>query len=124
GGASIVTQITDGQQLTLPMVPGETQSGSQSVGGTYTITAPGFSCSGPITGTISWQWTYVGIESVTVPAGTFNACRFDYLRSEALSTTCPPGFGAGSATDPVTYWFVPDIGIVKTGGLEMISHSP
>jgi hypothetical protein len=124
GGATIVSQIDDGQELTLPMVPGETQSGSQSVTGTFTISAPSFSCSGPITGTIAWQWTYVGIEPVTVPAGTFNACRFEYMRTERLQTTCPPGIGGGGATDSVTYWFVPNIGIVKANGLEMISYSP
>jgi hypothetical protein len=124
GGATIVLEINDGQQLTLPMLPGETQSGVGAVTGTFTITAPGFSCSNAITGTIGWQWTYVGIETVTVPVGTFDACRFEYVRSEQLQTPCPGGMAVGGATDSVTYWFVPDIGIVKAGGLEMISHSP
>jgi hypothetical protein len=125
----IETTINDGQQLTLPMAPGETQSGSQSVSGNYAITttalgSPATICTAPITGTIQWQWTYVGMESLTVPAGTFKACRFEYVRSESLGTTCPPGIAGGSASDAVTYWFAPDIGIVKAGGFEMISHSP
>ena len=124
GGATIVSELYDGQQLTLPMVPGDTQAGSQAVSGNYTATGFGYSCSSPITGTISWAWTYVGIESVTVPAGTFAACRFEYFRSEQLNTTCPPGYASGGATDRGTYWFVADIGIVKAGGLVMVSHSP
>lgn len=123
---TIATEIDDGQELTLPMEPGETQFGYRAVSGGVAISAPGFSCTQPITGNIAWQWTYVGIETVTVPAGTFAACRFRYYRAERLSTVCPgrPVTGGGAAGDWVTYWFVPDIGVVKSEGLVMISHTP
>jgi hypothetical protein len=123
-GATIVAEIDDGQELTLPMVPGETQFGYHAVAGQFQISAPGFSCTLPLTGSVAWMWTYVGIETVTVPAGTFSACRFDYYRVEQLSTACPGGSGAGSAGDWVTYWFVPDIGMVKANGLVLLSHTP
>lgn len=107
-GVTIATEIDDGQELTLPMEPGETQFGYRAVNGGVSINAPGFSCTQPITGNIAWQWTYLGVETVTVPAGTFEACRFRYYRAERLSTVCPgrPATGGGAAGDWVTYWFV------------------
>jgi hypothetical protein len=49
-------------------------------------------------------------ESVTVPAGTFQAVKFEV--TSMGTTTCPNGYGSGNATD--TLWFVPGVGTVKT----------
>jgi len=106
--------ITDGRRLTLPMNAGETQSGSGPVTGTESLVAVGISCNGSITGTTQWQISFIGMESVTVPAGTFSACRFSFRQTEDVQATCAGGPGSGVSSDRFTLWFAPGLGTVKT----------
>ena len=59
-------------------------------------------------GSQTGSFTFVGRESVTVPAGTFNACKF----STAVTTT----YTAISSTSVTTaiQWVVPNVGMVRT----------
>lgn len=54
--------------------------------------------------------TFLGMESVTVPAGTFNACKF-----RIDQTTRYPTVGSTSSTT-FTSWNVPSVGSVKSEG--------
>jgi hypothetical protein len=67
----------------------------------------------------------IGMESVTVPAGTFNAMRVDFTMAWTSG-------GEGlDMTYLITDWFVENVGLVKTsagadfGGysLELVSYS-
>ncbi len=65
-------------------------------------------------GTDTTDFTAVGMESVTVPAGTFNAMRIDVVTVFTIETT------VSGAKVPVTLnitgsaWYAPGIGMVKT----------
>ncbi len=61
---------------------------------------------GTQTGTI----TLVGRESITVPAGTYSACKF-----KVDETTQYPGVGSNSVTT-ATSWLVPGVGMVRSEG--------
>ena len=56
--------------------------------------------------------TFLGMESVTVPAGTFNACKF-----KVDQTTRYPVAGSTSSTT-FTTWTVPNVGSVKSEGTD------
>lgn len=56
--------------------------------------------------------TFLGMESVTVPAGTFNACKF-----KIDQTTRYPGAGSTSVTS-FTTWNMPGVGNVKSDGTD------
>ena len=56
--------------------------------------------------------TFLGLESVTVPAGTFNACKF-----RVDQTTRYPAAGSTSSTT-FTTWTVPNVGSVKSEGTD------
>lgn len=64
------------------------------------------------TGTQVGTTTFLGKESVTVPAGTFNACKF-----KIDQTTRYPTPGSTSATS-FTTWMMPGIGNVKSEGTD------
>jgi hypothetical protein len=55
------------------------------------------------TGTI----TLIGRESITVPAGTFNACTYS-----VNTTTSYPSIASNSVTRSTT-WHMPDIGLIR-----------
>ena len=101
------------QALNLPMQPGETQSISATLSGTITISVGPYSCTAPLSGTQQAAYTFVSVESVTVPAGTFAACRFNFDRTAFAESTCGEGFGVGSSTDHATVWTVSGLGLVK-----------
>lgn len=86
----------------------------REVVGTQTLTVPGYSCEGSIQGALRWQIEFVGLEKVTVPAGTFDACRFQFGRKDLLQTACGQATGSGQAADPLILWAVEGLGIVKT----------
>lgn len=104
----------DGYVLSLPMEEGDVQTGLREVIGTQTFSLPGYTCQGSIQGALRWQFEFVGLEQVTVPAGTFNACRFMYGRKSILQAVCGQVTGGGEAADPVILWAVEGLGIVKS----------
>ena len=56
--------------------------------------------------------TFLGRESVTVPAGTFNACKFKIEQT----TRYPNGLAASTSITNFTSWSVPGVGNVKSEG--------
>lgn len=64
----------------------------------------------PCTGSMEKRYQVLANESVTVPAGTFQAVKFEV--TSMGTTTCPNGYGGANATD--TLWFAPGVGIIKT----------
>jgi hypothetical protein len=104
----------DGYVLSLPMEEGDVQTGLREVIGTQTLTVPGYTCQGSTQGALRWQFEFAGLEQVTVPAGTFNACRFFFGRKYILDTVCGEVTGGGEAADPVILWVVEGLGIVKS----------
>jgi Ca-activated chloride channel family protein len=63
-----------------------------------------------ITATTSEDWTASGVESVSVPAGTFEAIRVD----GSATTSISGGFFDVPATSVThTFWYAPGVGIVK-----------
>jgi hypothetical protein len=125
----VVVDQAASQALNLPMQPGETQSINAAVSGTVTGTVPGYTCTGTLSGAQQAAYTFVGVESVTVPAGTFAACRFNFERTANVQSTCGAGFGAGASTDRATVWTVDGLGLVKNlnsvdgSATELISRS-
>jgi len=57
--------------------------------------------------TQSGNITYVSRESIAVPAGTYNACKFT-----TVSSTQYPTVGSNSTTN-TTSWVVPALGLVR-----------
>ena len=132
GGLGIqgVIEVSDGGSLPMAMTMGMSAGNSGPVTGSYSITGPGVSCGSPVTGSFFWEYTFLGRETVTVPAGTFNACRFRYHRATSYAVTCTPGFGAGAADDTLTLWAAEGVGMVKSQNqangstVELVSFTP
>ena len=103
GGAVISTSTNDPARIEFPnaMNVGQTHSLAWKV----RATASGFS------GTIdlTTKWKLVGKESVTVPAGTFSACKFEVATTEDSNTA-----GATTDTDLTGIaWTSPTFGLLK-----------
>ena len=113
-GATIIVDQTVPQSLTLPMQPAAVQRLDGAITGSVSITAPGFSCQAQLSGTQSSSMQFVGIEQVTVPAGTFSACRFSFERVTTLEFNCPRSTANGNADDHLTIWAADGVGMVKT----------
>lgn len=103
GGAVISTSVNDPARIEFPnaMTVGQTHSLAWKV----RASASGFA------GTIdlTTRWKLVGKENVTVPAGTFPACKFEVTTTEDSSTA-----GATTDTDLTgTAWTSPTFGLLK-----------
>ena len=109
-GLTIVLEQVVTQALRLPMEPGERQTISGLISGTTATTGP-VSCTGTLSGMQQSVYTFVGVEPVTVPAGSFTACRFTFDRNIELHSTCGP---AQTSTDNLTMWAVAGVGLVKS----------
>ena len=104
---------TDYSGVTLPKIisAGDTWTQTLTLHGESTLT-DGTSIIAD--GTLATSFTAVGMESVTVPAGTFNAMRIDVVTVFTIETT------VSGTTVPVTLnitgsaWYAPGIGMVKT----------
>ena len=97
------------------MTQEEIQGETYPVVGTQSLHISEYTCEGAISGDISWQLEFQGIEKVTVPVGTFTACRFLFGRARNLQATCGQGTSGGQAADPlILLWAVEGLGIVKS----------
>jgi hypothetical protein len=113
GGVHTVSDISLAQALELPMQPGRTQQWTGPLSINTSITGPDISCATTTTGTHQTAYTFVGIESVTVPAGTFTACRFDYDQTQTWQQTGCAGTVNGSSAAHLTIWSVDGLGRVR-----------
>ena len=96
--------------------------------GTQSLRIQAYSCEGTVQGANKWQLEFVGVEKVTVPVGTFTACRFQFGRAEILQASCGEVTGGGQAVDPVILWAVEGLGIIKSSNpndgstVELVSY--
>jgi hypothetical protein len=103
GGALLSTSVNDPARIEMPRSfnVGETKSLAWVV----RATASGFATNIDVYST----WKLVGRESVTVPAGTFNACKFEITAGENSNTA-----GVTTDTDLTgTAWTSASFGLVK-----------
>ncbi len=69
-----------------------------------------------VNGRFVFDYTAVGLESVTVPAGTYNALRVDAtIHIQVTSLHVPAG------TYTITSWWAPGVGLVKSEGTSHVT---
>ena len=127
-GAMVAMDVTDSSGVWLPpaelLTPGYSWTNSY----TTTISALAVGADVDITSTTDESLTVVGMETVNVPAGTFQALRVD---STMESTFGGMMMALPGTTSNSTYWFVDGIGIVRyvnsgadySGGGDLTSYS-
>jgi hypothetical protein len=110
-GEIVSTDVTESSGVFLPaaslLAPGYSWSDNYSV--VMTITAEGFSVD--MTMSAAETWTAAGMETVSVPAGTFEAMRVEGTENISMS-----GFMGMEGVDTVvdaTFWFAEGVGIVR-----------
>jgi hypothetical protein len=128
-GVEVDFQTTQLTGVTLPAVinPGDTWSQSLTLEGTETINGQEF----PAKNELTSNCVATGIESVTVPAGTFDAMRVDCTTD--MNITMNMGGGDIQATINLSSmaWYAPNVGMVKTittgndldSTIELLSYS-
>lgn len=105
-------QTTQLEGITLPAIinPGDTWSQSLTLEGTETINGEAF----PATNQITYNCTAIGIESVTVTAGTFDAMRMDCNTKMNITLT----MGGSDFRTPLdlssSSWYALNVGLIKT----------
>ncbi len=111
-GTSTDFQTTALEGVTMPasLNPGDSWTQSLTLEGTQTVNSDTF----PVSNQVTQSCTAVGVESVTVPAGTFDAMRVDCQINMNITIDI-----AGSPfTTPIalnnTNWYVLKVGLVKT----------
>jgi hypothetical protein len=70
-----------------------------------------------VNGRFVLDYTAVGYENVTVPAGTFNTIRVDATIHIQVSA-----FHIEAGTYAITTWLAPDVGLVKSEGTSHVSQ--
>lgn len=98
--------------ITIPAVinAGDTWSQSLTLEGTQTINGTVIPAKNQLTHTC----TAIGIESVTVPAGTFDAMRVDCNTNMDITMTMNGTDIQAPISLAGTNWFAPDVGLVKS----------
>ncbi len=117
-GTDIVTTSSEGEGVTIPA--------SISIGDTWTQTRSLISSDGKGQGELHWSVTFnrtaAAIETITVPAGTFEAIRVDYDLEMDASLETHDGHSLPLYVDysSGSEWYVKDVGLVKkTVGVEL-----
>lgn len=111
-GTSVDFQTTALEGVTLPasLNPGDSWSQSLTLEGTQTINGESF----PVSNQVTQACTAVGNESVTVPAGTFDAMRVDCKVDMNITID----MSGSPFTTPIalnnTNWYALKVGLVKT----------
>ena len=104
------TTAIDGVTLPASLNPGDTWSQSLTLEGTQTINGQAF----PASNQTTQNCTAVGVESVTVPAGTFDAMRVDCQVTINIALDMGGGPLANVIALNNTNWYALNIGLVKT----------
>ncbi len=109
-GQMVTMEVIDGSGTFLP--PADGLAPGASWASDYTVVmhfaVEGYSMD--MTAETSETWTAAGTETVTVPAGTFEAMRVDGTGSATLSGEM---IGETSSTTSSTYWYAKGIGLVR-----------
>jgi hypothetical protein len=102
-------EVVDGEGSFLPagdMVPGTTWNNSYTIQISFSIEGQSITSSA----STSQSFTAIGLETVTVAAGTFEA-----MRVESVGTITTEAVGTSfTSTSTSTYWFAEGVGMVKT----------
>jgi len=102
----VYVEVISSEGVTLPASISEGDEWDQST--SITFSAKDIASSG----TITHEAEAIGIESVTVPAGTFQAMRIDVTSTMDL-ISFP---GGEDVTFEATYWLAPGVGLVRMAG--------
>lgn len=111
-GVSVDFETTDQSGVTLPATinAGETWSQALTLEGTQTISGTSFPASNQFTN----DCTALGIESVTVPAGTFDAMRVECQGNMNITVAMDPNNPVSTSLALTNvYWYAENIGMVK-----------
>jgi hypothetical protein len=107
-------EVVDASGSFLPpgeLTPGMTWENSYTLQINFSVDSQSFNSSS----TSSQTYTAVGLETVTVAAGTFEA-----MRVESVGSITSESAGQSFTSDvSVTYWFVEGVGMVKTASTTM-----
>ena len=110
-GEIVSMDVTDSSGVFLPaaslLAPGYSWSENYSLA--MHVTAEGFSID--TTMSAAESWTAVGMETVSVPAGTFEALRVE--GTENISMSGYMGMGGVDTVVHATFWFAEGVGIVR-----------
>lgn len=108
--SQVTVNLTSNSGLTLPanVKPGDTWQQSAD----FEASSPNLN----INGRFIFNYTAVGMESVTVPAGTYDALRVDATIDILVSA-----FHVSAGTYTTSTWLAPDVGIVKSQGASHVS---
>ncbi|GAB4570556.1 MAG: hypothetical protein Fur0017_17380 [Anaerolineales bacterium] len=110
--------------VTLPATinPGDSWTQSHVLEGTQTIGGESF----PLSSNVNSNCTAAGIESITVPAGTFDAMRVDCQMSMDVTISMPELPVSSSLSLSGTTWYAEGVGMVKTsatgGGMDSVTE--
>ena len=111
-GTSVDFQTTALEGVTMPasLNPGDSWSQSLTLEGTQTVNNETM----PVSNQVTQACTAAGVESVTVPAGTFDAMRVECQ----VNMTIPIDIAGSPFTTPIalnnTNWYALKVGLVKT----------
>jgi hypothetical protein len=111
-GVSVDFQTTAHEGVTLPasINPGDSWSQSLTLEGTQTVNGESF----PVSNQVTQACTAVSVESVTVPAGTFDTMRVDCQVNMNITID----LSGSPFTTPIaltnTNWYAIKVGLVKT----------
>ena len=111
-GTTVDFQTTALEGVTIPasINPGDTWSQSLKLEGTQTINGEAF----PASNQTTQNCTAAGVESVTVPAGTFEAMRVDCKVDITVSLEMAGTPLTTTISINNTNWYAPNVGLVKT----------
>jgi hypothetical protein len=104
------TTAIDGVTLPAAINPGESWAQSITLEGTQTIGGVAYPASNQTTSTCA----AIGIETITVEAGTFDAMRFDCKNVLNLSLTLQDNPMSTTLTFNVVNWYAEKVGLIKT----------
>jgi hypothetical protein len=103
--------VTNTSGTWLPPAEGLTPGASWSNSYTTSVTTSSGGVSFDVTSTTDETWSVTGTETVSVPAGTFEALRVDGSATYTVSGSFPIPIPASSSQ--FTYWFAEGVGIVR-----------
>lgn len=111
-GVSVDYQTTAHEGVTLPtsINPGDSWSQSLTLEGTQTVNGESF----PVSNQVTQACTAAGVESVTVPAGTFDAMRVDCQVNMNITMDMSGSPFTTTIALNNTNWYVIKVGLVKT----------